>query len=357
MGVTDRQRDILFAIIEEFVITAEPVGSKVICEKYMPDISPATVRNEMAALTELGLIEQPHTSAGRVPSVSGYRMYVDAMSGEGEITDMDERKVRRTLSGQVTELEKLLEAVGRQLSEMTHLAAVTTMPRFASNRIKSFELIAVDDYAFALVVVTKNASVRHKVFRSPVQIDEIMLQRIASVLNRRFANLEIRHITLPVLLAVREELEDMAFIIPPILKFIYETIEAMGRSEVIISGVSNVFDYPELCGRETVKRIFSVLEDKDELRRLLSAHGSETLVETVIGAENINPHLKDAALIIGNYKIGGKTAGSICVIGPTRLDYSGIISKVEHFTASLNQLLEDTFRNDDEIIRKLLGDS
>ena len=137
--LTERRREILFAIIEEYIRTAEPVGSKAICEKYMPGISSATVRNEMAALTEMGYIEQPHTSAGRIPSELGYRCYVNAMSQDGDISDMDERKVRRTLSGQVTELEKLLEAVSRQISEMTRLVTVTTMPCYSNNRIKRFD--------------------------------------------------------------------------------------------------------------------------------------------------------------------------------------------------------------------------
>ena len=355
--LTERRREILFAINEEYIRTAEPVGSKAICEKYMPGISSATVRNEMAALTEMGYIEQPHTSAGRIPSELGYRCYVNAMSQDGDISDMDERKVRRTLSGQVTELEKLLEAVSRQISEMTRLVTVTTMPCYSNNRIKRFELISVDDYAFALVVVTKSGIVKNKVFRTPMQMDEIDLSRISSVLNRRFSNLSVDRITLPVLLSVRDELADFGYITPPLLKFIYETVESMGRSEVVITGASKVLDYPEFSDTDTAKAIFSILDDKDELRRLLrSDENSDSIVRTFIGNENKNPHLRNSAMVIGNYKIGGKTVGSICVIGPTRLNYSGVIAKMEHFTLSLNAVLEESFRNNADIMRKLLGD-
>ncbi len=356
--MTERRKEILLAIVEEYIRTAEPVGSKAICEKYMPDISSATVRNEMAALTEMGYIEQPHTSAGRIPSELGYRCYVNAMSQDGDISDMDERKVRRTLSGQVTELEKLLEAVSRQISEMTRLVTVTTMPCYSSNRIKRFELISVDDYAFALVVVTKSGIVKNKVFRTPMQMDEIDLSRISSVLNRRFSNLSVDKITLPVLLSVRDELQDFGYIMPPLLKFIYETVESMGRSEVVITGASKVLDYPEFCDTDTAKAIFSILDDKDEIRRLLRNEDeySDSIVRTFIGNENKNPHLRGSAMVIGNYKIGGKTVGSICVIGPIRLDYSGVIAKMEHFTLSLNAVLEENFRNNADIMRKLLGD-
>lgn len=345
MEFSERKKKILCAIIRDYIDTAEPIGSKSISQSYNFGLSPATIRNEMAELEEMGLLEQPHTSAGRVPTQLGYRVFVNSMMEQYKLSAMEMQNINRMLNNRVSELERLIEDAGKQISDMLKLPTIAITPKLSGNQIKRFEFISVDKYSFVLVIVTGRGIIKNKVFRSNVPIGSEVLSLIAQILNRRFCNLCVEEITLPLILSVQDELSSYDFILPPVLRFISDTIREIDTAEVFLEGAANILEQPEYQDTEKLKSLLSVLEDKDEVKRMLAVPEQEAdkPIKIIIGGENPHIKMQNSSVIIGNYKIGDRTVGAIGVIGPTRMDYSKVAAQLEYFTTSLNRLLSEMF--------------
>jgi heat-inducible transcriptional repressor len=349
MDFSDRKKKILCAIIKDYIDTAEPIGSKTISQSYNFGLSSATIRNEMAELEEMGLLEQPHTSAGRVPTQLGYRLFVNTMMEQYKISAREMQNINSMMSNRVSELEQLIEDAGKQISEMMRMPTIAITPKLRGNQIKRFEFISVDNCSFVLVIVTSRGIIKNKVFRSNVPFSREVLSLVGQIINRRFCNLCVEEITLPLILTVQDELSAYDFVLPPILRFVADAIQEIDTAEVFLEGAANFLEQPEYQNTERLKNLLTVLGDKDEVKRMLAVREDDTEkpIKIIIGEENPHIKMQNSSIIIGNYKIGDRTVGAIGVIGPTRMDYSKVSAQLEYFTTSLNRLLSEMFEDPD----------
>jgi len=349
MELSDRKKRILYAIITDYVNTAEPVGSKTITEKYGLGFSSATIRNEMAELEEMGYIIQPHTSAGRVPTEKGYRLFVNSLMNQYKLSAMEMQRINMMLQQRVTQLEKLISDVGKQISSLMQLPTVAVTPKLNKNEIKRFDFIPIDLYSFVMIIVTNGGIVKNKVFRSNVPIDEEILFEIGIIMNRNLTGIPIENIDKGLITRVYRELMAYGFVLQPIVDFITESLNEVDNAEVFLDGTANILEYPEFQDTNKIKNIFSLLDDKEELKSMLTqiSKQSDDELKIVIGRENPHVKMQDSSIVIGNYKIGDKIVGAIGVIGPTRMNYSKVSAHLEYFTKELNRLLKETFFSED----------
>ncbi|MDP4153416.1 MAG: heat-inducible transcriptional repressor HrcA [Bacillota bacterium] len=352
MELSERKKRILYAIVNDYIQNAEPVGSKAIAEQTGIGLSSATIRNEMSELESLGYLEQPHTSAGRIPTQKGYRLFVNDLMEHYKLSAMEMQRINDLLQNRATQLEKLIADVGRQISGLMNLTTVAVTPKLNNASIKRFDFIPIDSFSFVLVVVTSGGIVKNKVFRSTIPIDSEVLFDIGIVMNNRFTGIPIESITLPLISQVQDELQSFHFVLMPILQFISDTMREIDSAEVYLGGAANILEYPEFQSTDKVKNLFSVLDNKDELKEMmaqLAETDSEEDIKIVIGKENPLVKMQDSSIVIGNYKIGEKTVGVIGVIGPTRMNYGKVAAHLEYFTQSLNKLLNETFFGKDKL--------
>lgn len=345
MELSERKLKILNAVIDEYVRSAEPVGSKTIAEKSGLGLSSATIRNEFAELTEMGLLEQPHTSAGRVPSHMGYRVFVDNMVRNYQLSINEQQKINNMLTSRITEAEALIAEMGKSISGITQMTTVAIPPRHISNVVKRFEFVQSDKYSFLLVIITGGGSIKNKIFRSTVPISHEVLDAIAEILNRRFTNMDVEQISLPLIMSVQSELRGYDFILSPILTFIYDALNLVHKDEVYIEGQSNILDYPEFQTPDKLRDMFDAFKNNTGLKRLLeqTCDVEDDGVKVVIGSENPQTKMQDASMVISNYKVAGKNVGAIAVIGPTRMDYGKVAAQLEYITDALSKILSELY--------------
>ncbi len=355
MELSERKLKILNAVISEYVQSAEPVSSKTIAEKSGLGLSSATIRNEFAELTEMGLIEQPHTSAGRVPSHLGYRVFVDNMVENYRLSINEQQKINSMLTSRITEAEALIAEMGKSISGITQMTTVAIPPRHIANIVKRFEFVQSDKYSFLLVIITGGGSIKNKIFRSTVPISHEVLDTIAEILNRRFTNMDVEQISLPLIMSVQNELRGYDFMLSPILTFIYDALGMVHNDAVYIEGQTNILDYPEFQTPDKLRDMFDVLQNNSGLKRLLeqSCDLDDKGVRVVIGNENPQEKLQDTSMVISNYKVAGRNAGAIAVIGPTRMDYGKVAAQLEYITDALSRILSELYPQ----IDKDLGDT
>ncbi len=346
MELSERKKQILHALIETYIQTAEPVGSKAILENYQMPFSSATIRNEMAELTELGYLEQPHTSAGRVPTDLGYRTYVTSLMGRYSLSKREKSRIDEGLSMRITELEQALANANRIISELTAYTSLALTPHFNTNYIKRLEMLYVDRHTFLLVVMTSNGLIKNRVCRLNVEIDPDTLGRIAAILQRRLTGVPLDLITLRRISRLEDELMEFRFFLQPILRFVEQTLSEIDQTEVFTEGVGNILDFPEYRDVSRAKEFFNFLGDKQEIKNML-APTADTGIRIIIGDENPVLSVLQSSLIIGNYRVGEKVVGAIGIIGPTRMDYSKVVGKLDYFTKTLSKLLSETFYDDE----------
>ena len=243
----DRKKKILQLIIESYIETAEPVGSRYIAKKNDLSLSPATIRNEMADLEEMGYLEQPHTSAGRVPSQAGYRFYVDQLMERYFMTMADMERVNQALKLQTEEIDKIIARVCQVMSDVTDFTTVAVTPKHDKSRIKKLDLVMIDAHSFLAVIVTDNAIVKNKLFRTSGTIDEKALKLFSGLLNQTLTNISIGSITLDMINSLKKAVPEYANELIPVLNFVHEVVTQLDRSNLYMKGANNILKYPEFA--------------------------------------------------------------------------------------------------------------
>ena len=348
--LTERQRKILKAIIDIYIQTAEPVGSKALAQVLDLGVSTATLRNEMAELIAQGYLEQPHTSAGRVPTHKGYRLYVNELMNSYALTTEDTSELREALRLRIAEYDRMLDEVGRAISKLTHYAAVTAKPRLgAAEAIRHIDLVNCGGNAYAVVIVTGAGLVRNCVAHTAAAVEEDELERLRSALNVILVGVEPEGVTIG-------HIKKLESVVPPscaellgrVIAFIKEIADAAEGFDVSLAGTGNLLDFPEF-------------HDVDKARELLgflnTAPSADWLVDDTarpvtfrIGAENGEGPLKNSSLVVARYPLGGGRIGYVGIIGPTRMNYSRLAARLEYFASGLGSLIQDAITDggDDE---------
>ena len=342
--LSDRKKLILKAIIEAHIELGEPVGSKYIMQNKSINYSSATIRNEMAELEEMGYLEQPHTSAGRVPSELGYRFYVDSLIEGYDLTAKEIGELKSSLAEKQAELDHILNTAMELASSMTNYTALAVKPRFHGFTVKKFSIVSVDEYNFVLVMITSTGETKTRSLRSERAVSSDAAAKMTELLNRYLVGVRGNEITLDIVLEMERQMGDDAFIVSPIAKSIHEAISADTGGELMVEGVNRLLSYPEYNDVDRLQNMLSMFEEKDDLLEVISDVSNEEQsdeVKVFIGSENVVKQMDNSTLIFKPIVQGGKTVGAIGIIGPTRMDYSRGIAMINRLTDGISEIMND----------------
>jgi len=340
MTLGDRQKKILRAVIDRYIESAEPVGSKTIAQTSDLNLSSATIRNEMSELEALGLLEQPHTSAGRVPTPLGYRVYVNELMQQHRLTLAEIEEINRALTTRLRQLDNLLEEIGNLTARLTSYPALSVAAAAPDLSIVRFDLIHVDAGMFIIVVMLSNKMVKNKLVTLPHHVDAKFLAKVAAVFNAHVTNLPESAITPELIASIERALDDTQGIVAIVATYAIEILRESKHREARVTGTTHLFEHPEYRDIERAQRLLRYLSDETELQRLPSPDSDDVgSMKIIIGPENLVEELKDASVIVARYDAGDDMQGLIGIIGPTRMDYSRMAARLSFIAQSLSRLL------------------
>ena len=338
MELTDRKKRILRAIVETYIATAEPVGSKAVAERTGLDVSTATIRNEMSDLTELGLLEQPHTSAGRIPSAAGYRLYVNELMDRQQLTIQETERINQALNVKMEELDRVIDRAGKLLSQISDYPVFTAAAVKERVTVKRFDLLLVEENAFIAVVMTDNSVVKNKLVRMPDSISELQLQMLSAVLNSSFVGLSQEEME-QTLDKMETRTAPGAFeLISLVVEFAVEVISDQRQQKIHTAGITHLLEHPEYRSLDKAKPLMNYLAEEKDASRLPMTLSSGQNMNILIGPENVNEALKDTSVVMASYDIGDNMRGVIGVVGPTRMDYAKVTARLSYFADSLTRM-------------------
>lgn len=336
MELSDRKKRILRVIIESYIETAEPVGSKNIAESAGLDISSATIRNEMSDLTELGLLEQPHTSAGRIPSPRGYRLYVNELMQEHKLSIQETHRINEALHLKMAELDRVIDQAGRIVSQLTQYPSFALASGRERVTIRRFDLLMVERSAFIIVVMTDTNVVRNRLVRLPSDLNGPQLQLLNTLLNTSFTGLALDEIT-PELMRVAQHAAGESYgLISLVVSFAIEVLEELESRTVHTAGLTHLLEHPEYRSLEKAQSLMAYLSEDGDPARFPMLQNAPMRI--LIGPENVADALKDTSVVLASYDIGEGMKGIIGVVGPTRMDYAKITARLSYLADGLARL-------------------
>ena len=340
MQLDERKYLILQAIIDDYILTAMPVGSRTISRKSGVGFSPATIRNEMSDLEELGYLDQPHTSAGRVPSNKAYRLYVDHLIKGSKLTSDERERMHDHLVARSKQVESVIRSAAGVLSDATKYTSVIVAPKLGTLRIRHVQLVPVAERTALMIIVTNAGIVKDAVIRVPDGLDADDLYSISRVLTQKLADKPLEGVRQAFSELLRGA-EQNRKLLGEALQVIEKRLEAGGdASDVIVGGSTNLLEYPEYSDVNKARNFLSVLESKDTLRKLFSRDGSME-VSIRIGPENQLPALSDCSIVTASYRLGDQSTGTLGIIGPTRMNYNRVISVLDFMSRALSDVLSE----------------
>ncbi len=334
----ERKRKVLQAIVNDYVATAEPVGSRTIAKKYQLGVSSATIRNEMSDLEELGYIEQPHTSAGRIPSYKGYRYFVDCLMEKETLPAAESAYIRNSFSEKMLEIEALLRQSCQMLSKLTNYTSMAIMPAHVSGKLEKIQILPVAPYQILLITIADTGMMVHRIVEAPQNLSAETWSEIASYLQNKLQGLDMRQINYTLLKELSLQVNQQQQVISAILDMIDQTLEEAGEEKVLLGGTVNMLNQPEFQDIEKVRNILSTLEENDTIKDLLNPEkniGSHI----TIGSEMQHEHINYCSMVSATYHINGEIMGTVGVLGPTRMTYSKALSLVEAIAEQISENL------------------
>lgn len=335
-NLSDREKQVLANLISHYIQTADPVGSRVIANKFQMGVSSATVRNTLQDLEEMGLVEQPHTSAGRIPTDYGYRVYVDYLLKPEQLTPDEQKIIRQEILRQGRGINEVLGQTARLLGQVTHQLGMSIAPRFESGQLEQIRLIPISDDRIMVIVIVQSGLAKSLILEVKAQIKESELRSVESILNEKLAGLTLAEIRN----SLSERLESVSGD-GRLIKLVIDSKDRIwtdqSADKLHISGADQLALMPEFADRDQLHQILKVLEDHQILSEFLSQADQEGLVIT-IGRENKLSEIMKCSMVTSTYKVG-KITGSIGVIGPTRMPYSKLVSVVEYTAKSINEVV------------------
>lgn len=347
MELTDRKLKILQAIISDYVRSAEPVGSRTLSKRFDLGISPATIRNEMSDLEEMGYLTHPHTSAGRVPSDKAYRLYVNNLMEKRELSPIEKNLIAEKLRSDVTEFDETIKHAARILSEITNLTSFAMTPSKSEDTLKFINLLPVDENTVVLMIVSESGKISNTALRMRVPYTEEGLQILAKNMTYNFNGKKITDVLREHIIASFEsDIEAMSKLAENIMPNFMKTLEDMLNVNLYMDGLTNIFDIPEYNDLEKAKSFLSLLDKKEDFAKKLMEREDGIIV--TIGDENADDLMNDCSMITATYHVDGKMVGKIGVIGPTRMKYGEVTSIIEYLTDNLSSTFQLEGGEDEE---------
>ena len=337
MELTDRKKKVLRSVVDLYIRTAEPVGSKAITE--LPDMkySSATIRNEMADLTTMGYLEQPHTSAGRVPSAAGYRLYVDELMADYRLSLDETKSINTAIEEKMQRVDKLVEKVAKLVSQATDLPAISVASRYGGATVRRFELILAGQGSVILVVMLTDDQVVNKLIKLPVSVMDSDLKVLSAVLNATMTELPPEDFTQELLERVMNSAGAAASLVPVIMEFTADTLRRQGSTNMVVAGQMRLLGQPEYRDVDKAQRLMSSL-DEESLANLPAVMQNANGTQVLVGPENVARELKDTSVVMTKFDIGDGMQGMIGVVGPTRMDYAKVTARLSYFAESLSKM-------------------
>ena len=343
MELDERKKKILQAVIRNYLETGEPVGSRTISKYTDLNLSSATIRNEMADLEEMGYILQPHTSAGRIPSDMGYRLYVDTMmeEKEREVVEMKEMLLERQ-----DKMETLLKQVAKVLAQNTQYATMISAPQAKGRKLKFIQLSRVDAHQILAVIVSEGNVIKNNILSVEEELSDETLLKLNILLNTNLNGLSIDEINLGMISVMKQQAGIHSDIVGEVIDAVAESIRAEEDLEIYTSGTNNIFRYPELADHQKASELINTFEEKQLLGELLqetSGESENTGIQVYIGAESPVQSMRDCSVVTATYELGDGMKGTIGIVGPKRMDYDKVVGTLKTIQTQLDEL----YRRDD----------
>lgn len=340
--LTDRQLLILQVIVDDFIQSAQPVGSRSLSKKDSILLSSATIRNEMSDLEELGFIEKTHSSSGRVPSDKGYRYYVDHLLSPRSLKEDEVKKVQSIFDERMIEIEKIVQKSTSILSELTNYTVFALGPTVRENKLKKIQIIPVSNQTAVAIIVTDTGHVQNQMFALPEQIDASDLERLANILNDRLIGVPIVQLKEKIYMELANLIQQHIANYDALIKSFTTTLDLNSKEKIYHSGYTNMFAQPEFADINKVRLLMNIMEQENHLYELIRPN--QTGLTVSIGKENNNRAFEDCTLITATYDVGNNQQGTIAILGPTRMEYQKVISIVDYVTKDLSRILTKLYK-------------
>ena len=340
MELSARKKQILKSVVDSYIQTGEPVGSKYLTEKSDLSVSSATVRNEMNELERMGYLAQPHASSGRVPTAEGYRTYVNSLMEQYLLTLEELEVLNDVFSSKVSEIGKLMEKASHVISEMTNYTSFAVI-RPSGSAAKRFETVRIDENSFLLIMICTDGSIRNRHVKMKTEVTADMLKSITYALNETLSGACSDQVTLQSVLEFEEKLGDYSYTAAAILRVIYDMLNSTDTEKVHIDGVTKLLSYPEFSDVGKAKDAIAVLEDrKDFAEKVFSHSKDDQSLSVYFGDDSGVGELSDAGIVLQPITVGGRTVGAIGVMGPRRMDYKKVIASLKYFVNNIGKEFE-----------------
>ncbi len=335
MELTARKKEILKVVTERYIDSAEPVSSKFIAQAMGGSISSATIRNELADLVELGYLEQPHTSAGRIPSPKGYRLYVNELMERKSVTEQEADAINAALQGKMKELDSVVAQAGQMVSSIVSYPAYAVAAGKSGITIRRYDLLPVDDQSFIAVVMTDDSRVKSQLVHTQLPVAGQQLPALSNLLNTHFTGISAEEMGSK-LMALASQLSAELFMpLSQTIEYATAVMDSSQRGQVFTTGQSQLLRQPEFQDINKANDLMSLLTDQKDRLPILDEN---TNMQILIGPENVNEALKDASVVVASYDIGDNMRGLIGVVGPTRMDYATVAARLSYFAESLTKM-------------------
>ena len=326
LDLNERKMQILKSVIDEYILNGEPVGSKHLVESGNMSLSPATIRNEMSELEEMGYLDKPHTSAGRIPSNAAYRIYIEKLMESYRLNVEELNLLNELTRFKMDEMEKMVSRATKVISEITNCATLSLMTSNKQHVVSRFDALLVDENSIVLVMVLPDNSVKSQHLVSEIPLDSRSIEKIKSSLNKHLCGISLDDVALPVLLDLENDFGTLSPLVTPIVRCAYDAVCGRKEQKVKIDGLTNLLSYPEFTDVGKVKNILQFIENNDgKMKEVLSPEDGKSL-QVYIGDENRDEALSDTSVVYCNLPIGDGQNAVIGIIGPKRMDYKKVMS-------------------------------
>ena len=351
MELDERKTKILMAIIQTYLDTGEPVGSRTISKLPDLNLSSATIRNEMADLEDMGYLTQPHTSSGRIPSDKGYRFYVDQLMKD-KMSEVDEMK--EVVLEKADKVDQLLQQVAKMLANSTNYASVISASQSKKNKLRFIQLSKVDERQILVVIMIDNNNIKNKLINTAEPVEEEDVVKLNLLLNTFLQGLTLQEINMEIIQKLKAQAAGYSKVISDVIDAIAEAIQEEDDTEVYTSGATNLLNYPELGGREEAKALISTFEEKEELANMIeenldkSDDGEDRRIQVYIGSESPVTSMKDCSIVTATYELEEGVQGTIGIIGPKRMDYQKVVKNLQTMMNTLDSIYKKDRKADHE---------
>ena len=335
MELTERKKQILKVVTERYIDSAEPVSSKFIAEAMGGSVSSATIRNELADLVEMGYLEQPHTSAGRIPSAKGYRLFVNELMEKGNVSSEEAEEINAALKGKMHELDSVIAQAGKMVSSFVNYPAYSVAAGKNRITVRRYDLLPVDDASFIAVVMTDDSRVKSQVIRSDLPVPGNQLAALTNLLNTHFTGIPVEEMGTKLMALAGQLGAELFMPMSLTVEYATEVLDKGNHNQVFTTGQSQLFMQPEFQDLTKANDLMSLLTDQKDNLPVLDEN---TPMQILIGPENVNEALRDASVVVASYDIGDNMRGLIGVVGPTRMDYAKVAARLSYFAESLTRM-------------------